>query len=175
MATAPEATIADKRERILAFVIDFVVLSLVTGLIWGLFLIVKAAVGVEIFDEPSAQSAIVGLVQWAVIALAVGGYFVVLLDIQGQTLGKTVTGVVAVDTSGDPLTQSQAIKRTIVLLAPLPVMAGASVFIHWFGFPIALAIMSGWLALEALVLLLGDDDQRLGDRVAGTIVVTESR
>jgi uncharacterized RDD family membrane protein YckC len=50
-------------------------------------------------------------------------------------------------------------------------MALVGVVLGFFGFIIAVGMMGAWLLVEAAVLVVSDDSQRLGDKVAGTYVV----
>ncbi|WP_167768594.1 RDD family protein [Haloarcula amylovorans] len=171
-----------REDRIIAFLVDFVLLTIVTVLIWGVFAVVSMGlnfVGMSAAG-PDSTAAVAGtfllglalsVLQWGVIGLAVGSYFVYFLNDRGQTFGMGLTDVVVVSEDGTAITREQAIKRTLVLLAPMPLMALVSVVVPLVGFLLALFMMVGWLAVEALLLVTDDDAQRLGDRVAGTLVV----
>lgn len=171
--------------RLVAFCIDFGLLSAVVAILWFVFAIVRTFVGIgSRLGAPSGRSVGVmagatllnlalGFLLWLVIGLVVGGYFVGLLQLQGQTLGMRLLDLVVVAEDGTEITQMQAIQRTAVLLAPLPLMALSSVLIPIVGFFIALCLMGGWLLVEAALLVTDDDAQRLGDRLAGTLVVEE--
>jgi uncharacterized RDD family membrane protein YckC len=188
MSAIDPSTVASVRAtRVLAFLVDFVLLTVVTAMLWFVFFVLRAFVGIGSMlgtqSGGSASTAAVvgaslldltlGFVMWAVIALVVGGYFVATLQAWGQTLGMRLLDLLVVDDDGSEITQAQAIKRTAVLLVPIPLMALSSVLVPLVGFPIALTMMAGWLLVEAAVLFVDDDAQRLGDRVAGTLVVEE--
>ena len=177
-------------DRLLAYLLDFVLLTMLTVFIWGVFSVINVIVGVGSMGVMSAMDGggaggagtgatlgvlligyVLGLVQWVLIGAVLAGYFVLLTSNSGQTLGKRLTGITVRADDGTPCTQSQAIKRTAVLLAPLPVMALSSVFVPLVGLPIALFLMIGWLTFEATVLFVDDDAQRFGDRLANTVVV----
>ncbi|QIO21560.1 RDD family protein [Haloarcula sp. JP-L23] len=170
-------------DRVLGFLLDFALLTVATVVVWVVFTGVRmlvttgGAMGAPTVDSPGTMLGMVALgfalslLQWAVIGLVVGGYFVYFLTDGGQTLGMRVAGVVLVGEDGGPVTRDQTIQRTAVLLAPLPLMALASVFIPFVGFVLALMLMGGWLTVEALLLFTDDDAQRLGDRIANTLVV----
>lgn len=185
-----ESAVSARGNRLIAFLIDFTLLTIATMLIWGLFLIPRALVGAgsmfgamamsegggtTVGSAASIGAMILGygvaLLQWVVIGIVLTGYFVFLLKRRGQTLGMMATDVTVRGESGAACTQSQAIKRTGALLAPLPLMALCAVFIPLVGLPIALFMMVGWLLLEAALLVTDDRAQRLGDRVANTVVV----
>jgi uncharacterized RDD family membrane protein YckC len=162
-----------------------VLLTVVTTLIWGVFFVLRTLVGVGSTVASGASSSgasaagagltilgiLLGLVMWVLLVAVVGGYYALLVTSRGQTLGMQLLDVTVVSGTGGPVTQNQSIKRTAVLLAPMPLMALSSLFIPLVGFPLALAMMGGWLLVEAAVLFVDDDAQRLGDRVADTYVV----
>ena len=77
------------------------------------------------------------------------GYFVILEWAAGWTIGKMVLGLRVVSLSGDQISISQALIRNVLLLVDA-----------LFGCLVALVSM-----------LLSDCRQRVGDRVAGTMVV----
>lgn len=170
--------------RLFAFLVDFVLLSILSAILWFVVFVLRILVsagsaGVAGDSPASAVGAslvgvVLGLGLWAVLTLLVGAYFVVQLQLKGQTLGMRLLDLVVVSEGGGPVTQRQALVRTAVLLVPMPLMAVAAVFIPLFGFLVALAILAGWLLVEAAILLVDDDAQRLGDKVAGTLVVEES-
>jgi len=195
MSTAQlDSAVSARGSRLLAFLIDFFLLTIVTAVIWFVFSIITGVVGAGSMLGAAAMSdggtasgmgtaASLGsmalsyglrLLQWVVIGAVLGGYFTLMLDSRGQTLGMSVTDVTLLSENGSAPTRSQALKRTAVLLAPLPVMALVSVFIPLIGLPIALFLMVGWLAVEAVMLFIDDDAQRLGDRLADTVVVEAS-
>lgn len=171
--------------RILGFVVDFILLSVITVAIWFGFSIVQLLVGVSgmaAAGSMESQAAMTGvsivgivvsLAMWAVIGLVLLAYFVYFQTNGGQTLGMKLTDVAVVGSDGSALTRGHALKRTAVLLAPFPVMALVTVFlpIPVINFLIALALMVGWLLVEAVVMFVDDDARRLGDRFAGTAVV----
>lgn len=183
--TALSSVESARVNRILAFIIDFVLLSVVTAITWGVFFILRGIVGAGSLlaagSDSSAASAagtglgilgiLLGLFMWVLLVGIIGGYFTLLIQRSGQTLGMRLLDVSVVDANGGPVTQTQALKRTALLLAPMPLMALSSVFIPIIGFPIALVMMVGWLIVEAAVLFVDDQAQRLGDRVANTFVV----
>lgn len=181
-------------DRLGAYLVDFLLLTVVTALVWFVFTVVRTLVGIGGRVAAEAGSAgpaaagpsegglaalvgasllqvLLGFVQWAVIGLALAGYFVLLQEGDGQTLGKRLTDVAVVSADGSAADRSQLVKRTAVLLAPLPLMAVSAVIVPIVGLPIALALMTGWLGLEALLMAVDDEGRRLGDRFAGTRVV----
>lgn len=193
-----ESAVSARESRVLAFLIDFVLLTIVTAMIWVVFLVIRTLVGfggmlgmaalsgsgtaagssTAVTPAASLGSVVLGwglgLIQWVLIGLVLFGYFTFMLESRGQTLGMSITDVTLVSEDSTDPTQSQAMKRTAVLLAPLPLMALSSVFIPLVGLPLALFMMVAWLAIEAVVLFVDDSAQRLGDRFADTLVVDAS-
>lgn len=181
MDTADEA-VAD---RLVGYLVDFALLSAAAFAIWLLFAVVAVVVrattgsgtgtpGNASILETNAVGLLLGLTMWALVGAVVVGYFTAM-DADGGTLGKRLREVVVVTEDGDPAGAKETAVRTAVLLAPLPVMALLQVFLSLVGFVLALGVMAGWLAVEAGALALADDNRRLGDRAAGTVVVKTAR
>jgi uncharacterized RDD family membrane protein YckC len=175
METADEAV----QDRLVAYLIDFVLLSVGATAVWGIgfgiqFAIIGVTGSIEPGSDPSAAASLaailVRLVVWTIIAGLVFGYFT-LLDAGGQTIGKSQQDVVVATADGDLASKKHTALRTAVLLVPLPVMAGGSILLSFLGFGLTVPLMFGWLGVEALVLYVSDSSQRLGDRLASTQVV----
>lgn len=77
-------------------------------------------------------------------------YFVALEGLYGQTVGKRVTGIVVVTEDGDPIDVTASLVRNV------------------------LRIVDGFVfyAIGAILVFTSDRNQRLGDRVADTVVVS---
>lgn len=181
MSPTPAMETADEAvgDRLVAYLIDFVLLSVGATVVWGIgFGIQFAIIGATGSMEPGSGTStaasfgaiIVRVIVWIVIAALVFGYFT-LMDAGGQTVGKSKQDVVVATTDGDLAGKKHTALRTAVLLVPLPVMAGASILLSFLGFGLTLPLMFGWLGVEALVLYVSDGSQRLGDRLASTQVV----
>jgi len=193
-----QSAVSAREDRLLAFALDFLLLTFATALIWFAFSLVRVLVGAgtafgaaALSGSASAGSSQamgsagamvgsmilswgIGVVQWAVIGLVLTAYFTLLVERDGQTLGMRATDVTVRAADGTACTRSQALRRTAVLLAPLPLMALSSVFIPIVGLPLALFVMVGWLVVEAVLIFTDDSAQRLGDRFADTVVVEAS-
>ena len=180
-ASAEEVT----TDRIISYLIDFVILSAVAFGIWvagvALSAIASATMGflsTDVVPEYSSEllmlTGVVGiginLGVWLVLAAALLAYFT-YLDVGDGTFGKRFNDLEVVTEDGSPLTKRETATRTAVLLAPLPLMALADAFLP-LGFTLALFMMAGWLVIEAAMMHVNDGGQRLGDRVAGTVVVS---
>lgn len=175
MGTANEAV----SDRLVAYLIDFVMLSVGATIVWGIgFGIQVALLGAGGGMDPGQDTSmaanigvlLVRLVVWTVIAALVFGYFTVM-DADGQTIGKSQQDVVVATSDGDLAGKKHTALRTAVLLVPLPVMAGGSILLSFLGFGLTVWLMFGWLGIEALVLYVSDSSQRLGDKLASTQVV----
>ncbi|WP_256298728.1 RDD family protein [Haloarchaeobius salinus] len=167
--------------RVMAFGVDWVILSLLSAVIWFLFWMVRAvlAIGGAASDGSvgtglGVLAILLALVQWALIGVALLAYFTLLQTRSGQTLGMNLLDVKVVAADGSPVTRKQALVRNAVLIAPLPLMAVVSVFVPVIGFPLAFAMMVGWLLVELGAMFVLGDGQRIGDRLADTFVVEEA-
>lgn len=195
MSTADQTQSATG-DRLLAFLIDFLLLAFVSAIVYGLFWIVSTIIGsvagITALGAGSATGSdtamagasllgigirlLLGLLKWTVIFGILGGYFVFLQRGDGQTLGKSIMDVSVVSTDGGAATRNQLIKRTAVLIAPFPViylMVVVGTVISVLGLfvdPIAFVLLLGWLVVEAAVMVVRDGS-RLGDSIANTAVV----
>lgn len=181
LASAEEAT----TDRLVSYLIDFVLLAAVA---FGLWLVggvlnagASAAISVlaaDVVPEYSTELVMVGglvdvgitLGVWVVLGATLLAYFT-YLDAGEGTFGKRFNDLEVVTEDGSPLTKRETAIRTAILLAPLPVMALADAFLP-LGFTLALFMMGGWLVIEAAMMHVNDGGQRIGDQVAGTVVVS---
>jgi uncharacterized RDD family membrane protein YckC len=93
---------------------------------------------------------------------------------QGQTPGKRKLGIRAIDARGGPLTAEAIIARNLTreveVFLPMTALAGPDAVYP--GAPASVAVAAlGWMLLFGLLPLLNRDRLRVGDLVAGTIVV----
>ncbi len=170
---AAHRALADRAEwapRILAYLIDAVILAIVVGMLtaplmwlampWGFgdggFHCEMhmggwdchggdTATGIPIPWFLAPFAALAGVLTWAIYV----GYFAVFEKLRGQTPGKMVLRLEAVTTEGTPLEWSDAILRNLTKL-------------NWV--LVFLDFLLGWLAYR-------DDEQRLSDRFVETMVV----
>ena len=152
-----EVRIAGVGSRVLARMIDLVVqvflfyLLLVVAFMLGAVL---GSSGIVAFD-----SALILVLYFVVLVLAFVGYTVLLETLtRGRTLGKLVFGLRVVRDDGGPVTFRQSLTRTLVAFA-----------IEWPG--VLLAPLT-WLA-TIWIMIASRQSKRLGDHVAGTIVIHE--
>ncbi len=148
----PEAVALDFRtanvgSRILAFLLDMVIV--VAGIFVCLFAISLAtsAAGAALPDWVALSLAYVLLPSWLL------GYFIAFETLwRGRTPGKAALGLRVVTKEGGPVRFRHAFIRAV--LGPVD---------FWLGF--------GFLAV--VCILFSRDNQRLGDMVAGTLVLRE--
>lgn len=167
-------------ERAVAYLIDFVFLSAVAFVIWLVFAAIQGLLGFTMasggtggsFQTVNVVGLLVSVIMWLTVFGAVGTYFTLLHAKMGQTVGKRLLDLVVVDAGGEECSTGQAAKRTLVLLAPAPVMILVS-FVPILGFLLALGLMVLWLVVELVVMVVDDESQRLGDSFANTLVVQE--
>jgi uncharacterized RDD family membrane protein YckC len=128
--------------RFVALLIDGIILAIVAVILNTLF-------GAPMYFESGVGflSITVGFILSVVIALL---YFTYLLGRYGQTVGKMALKIKVVnEADGSPITYQAAFIRTILLVID-------GLFAYLVG---------------ALLILTSDKNQRLGDRVAHTVVV----
>jgi uncharacterized RDD family membrane protein YckC len=95
------------------------------------------------------------------------GYLIVTERLLGATLGKRITRITTIRDDGTPLIMKSAVLRWLTLLVPVVAFAGPR-----------LSITGGQLVvivLSVLVVLFSRDHRRMGDRMAGTLVVSRAR
>jgi uncharacterized RDD family membrane protein YckC len=138
---------ANVGSRILAYVIDMAVV--VAGIFAGLFAValLGQATDVVVPDWVAVTIVLVLLPSWWL------GYFIAFETLwRGRTLGKAALGLRVVTTEGAPVRFRHAAIRALLGLVDF-------------------AIASGFFAV--IFILLTRDNQRLGDLVAGTLVLRE--
>ncbi|SFR88479.1 RDD family protein [Halomicrobium zhouii] len=185
------ATIAQRAadatsDRLVAYLIDFALLSGAAFVLWIIAAVVSsvlsfgAGMGMDAADPAAVTSGsllatmAVNVVVYGVLWLAIGAilvwYFVYYAD-DGQTFGKRSQDVAVVSDDGAAPSKRQRWIRAGILLAPFPLMALLGAVLQGLGFVFAAFIMAVWLVIEAAVMFLSDDGQRIGDRAANTYVV----
>jgi len=146
-AVALEFQTANVGSRILAYLIDMVVV--VAGIFAGIFAValLGQATDVAVPDWVAITIVLVLLPAWWL------GYFIAFETLwRGRTLGKAALGLRVVTTEGAPVRFRHAAIRALLGLVDI-------------------AIASGFFAV--VFILLTKDNQRLGDLVAGTLVLRE--
>jgi uncharacterized RDD family membrane protein YckC len=136
--------------RFVAILIDTIIIAIIGGILSvpfnALAVITNSASGTVTF---SLASAVGGLVSLAVFVL----YFTLLEGHYGQTVGKMAVKIKVVrEADGAPIDYSQAAVRTILRFLDL--------------IPYIIPYLLG-----AILIWSSEEKQRLGDRVASTVVV----
>jgi uncharacterized RDD family membrane protein YckC len=157
--------IASIEERIKAFLIDWLVISTGTLVVWLLA-----------FLSLPSNAAPLGLGLALLASFLLRNFYFILWEVNhgGVTLGKRATGLRVISRDGGPLTAEAVFARNLtrdveiflplaVLLVPQTVIPGAPA---WAGLAAA-----GWLFVFAALPLCNKDRLRCGDLVAGTLVV----
>lgn len=147
---------ASRLHRFLAFVIDFIVLIVIGG--------VLAAIGVitlSVGGDAEEVETIDGVIQ-AIIAF---GYFFLLTALFGATLGKMAMGLRVVDKDGNkagfgPVAIRELIARALGAMITAVVGAGIGDLV---GIAVGLIII--------IMILFDERRQGLHDKVGGTFVV----
>lgn len=138
--TQKDATVS----RLIAFVIDAILVGIVLGVI---FAVVGGVLGLLLGRVGGLLTVLLAPLS----ALAVFAYFIYMEGAYGQTIGKHLMGVVVVKEDGSACDmRASAIRNVARLVDALPTF-----------YIVGLAVM----------FLLGDDRQRVGDIVADTLVV----
>jgi len=158
-----QVELADIGERAAAFLIDF---SIILGTNIAIVVLALLVAGVGL--RARLAIALVGLVGFLLRSL----YFVHFeLAWRGVTPGKRAVGLRVIDRRGAPLLPSAIITRNITreveTFLPLMALLAARVTGGWGAF---LAVL--WLGLLAAVPFYNRDRMRVGDLLAGTIVIT---
>ena len=146
-AVALEFQTANVGSRILAYVIDMAVV--IAGIFAGLFAValLGQATDLVVPDWVAITIVLVLLPSWWL------GYFIAFETLwRGRTLGKAALGLRVVTTEGAPVRFRHAAIRGLLGVVDI-------------------AIASGFFAV--MFILLTRDNQRLGDLVAGTLVLRE--
>lgn len=162
-APAPVAGQPDLVKRGIALFIDMVIV----GVIYGAFTFVGGIL--------SLGSGFVGSLVIAVgAAVATAACLLRDVALQGRSPGKKVLGLAVVTAGGGPITATESIKRN----APLAVGLASGVlgFIPILGALIGLVAGLAQLGLFVYeVYLVANNQQRLGDQLAGTHVVFQGQ
>lgn len=152
-----DVRVARLGSRVLARLVDIVV-QIVLGytllIVILLLLLLGSAIGIVAFD-PS----LLGVTQIITLVVTFIGYPVFMETVtRGRTLGKLILGLRVVRDDGGPVTFRQALARGLV---------GAA--IEW---PGVIGAPLTWLA-TIWTMVVSPQSKRIGDHVAGTIVIHE--
>ncbi|MFH0849191.1 MAG: RDD family protein [archaeon] len=152
VASVAPSNLADLGQRIVAAIVDIIILSLVVGLITAVSLILgltllpwSALGGMNLTIWRSAHPG-----TWIIVTLVPLVYYVCLEATSGQTLGKRLVHIKVVKANGMPCNIAAAILRNIVRIVVDNILFGL---------------------VGILLIAATKKRQRLGDILAGTIVV----
>jgi uncharacterized RDD family membrane protein YckC len=159
--------LAGPARRFFAYFIDLCICLGVLGVV--LVLIVLASAGADAMKSEKGSMLGVGIGLWLVLFFATQWvYFAFLETIWGATIGKRALGLRVVTTEGRPIGVRAAALRNVLRAADsLPVTLGGGVGAMFLG---GLGSVVG-----ATSMALTTRFQRLGDLVAGTMVIVPER
>jgi uncharacterized RDD family membrane protein YckC len=162
-------TVALAGDRIGAFMLDWLLIVLATAAI-AVPLVTLAVKGW--FDADVVLAALL----LAVFLLRTFYFTFFELSWQGQTPGKRRVRIRAVDARGGPLRAEAIIARNLTreveIFLPLAALGSAEAFFP--GAPAAARLVAlGWLLLFGFLPLFNKDRLRVGDLIAGTLVVRQ--
>jgi uncharacterized RDD family membrane protein YckC len=154
--------LADRGSRAAAFVLDvvFIILALVAG---GLALLFTVG----------------WLHVWAAV-IAILGFFLLRvfyfpyaeLRLRGATPGKRLLGLRVIDRNGRPLRPEAIVVRNLMREVEVFIPAMLLIFAGATGFgSVANLLLAVWLGIFTLMPLFNRDGLRVGDMVAGTLVI----
>lgn len=160
--------LADYGERAVAFVLDFMICSAATALIYLLFILLPFG----------GTTGIVARSLVLFIAFVVRNFYFIHFELswQGATPGKRIVGLRVVDRGGGPLLPSAVVARNLtreieaflpLALLQSPMGGGTAVWEQ-----LSLGV---WLLLFTALPFVNRDRMRAGDLIAGTIVVALPR
>jgi uncharacterized RDD family membrane protein YckC len=137
---------AEFGQRAIAIIVDTIIMAVLIAVVTSLLAV--TILGGAGFSPGTIFAAGLTL---QVVALAVGlGYFIVLEASGGQTLGKKLVSIKVVDERGRDIGWGASVIRNLLrIVDALPTL----------------------YIIGIVLILLSDDDQRLGDMVANTSVV----
>lgn len=130
--------------RIVAIIIDYIVMGFLS------FFILGASIGPGLATK-SPAAVIGGLFMSIILVMVIWILYGIILETwKGQTIGKMVMGIIVVKENGEPCDFFAALLRNVFrIIDSLPTL-------YLIGF---------------IVIALTEKKQRLGDRLAGTVVV----
>ncbi len=130
--------------RILAVIIDYIVMGILSAVILG------ASIGPGLATS-SPGAFIGGLIMSLVLIVVLWIFYGVVMESwRGQTVGKMVMGIIVVKENGEPCTLAAAFLRNLFRI---------------------IDILPNLYLIGFIVMAITEKKQRIGDRLAGTVVV----
>ena len=157
--------------RVGAFTIDMIVLGVLIAGISTFFFFAEVALLEDGDALLSGLSITLRGLLWVFFGIMIAAYFLILDGPFDGTLGKRLTGVTVGTTDGASAGYKEVAIRTATLVAPIPVVAASYMLLWIIGLPFGLALWIAWLGFEGVVAFMHDDHRRVGDLLAGTVVV----
>lgn len=170
-APASGLVYADVPNRVIAFIIDAIVIAVIMVLVT----IVLGAIGLAAGMFGSTNGTFVGSVVYAIVSVLIGaGYFIYTWTSMRATVGMRALGMqIGNAADGATLTQDQAIRRYLALAAPGIVGSALS------GLPVLGALLGlvslGWVIYLLYTTAQSPTKQGFHDVFAGTMVVKAAK
>lgn len=151
--------VAGPARRLAAYLLDLLLCYVSFALLTAFILLASVGAGAVVGAAESALGAAAGILLVALFAIQ-WVYFAVLEGVRGTTPGKSAMGLRVVTTLGHPISFREAALRNVLRAADA----------------LPLSYMGGLLSIAGLVSMTATRRfQRLGDLVAGTMVVAVDR
>jgi uncharacterized RDD family membrane protein YckC len=170
-APASGLVYADVPNRVIAFIIDAIVIAVIMVLVT----IVLGAIGLAAGVFGSSGGTTLGSIVYAIISVLIGaGYFVYTWTSMRATVGMRALGMqIGNAADGATLTQDQAIRRYLALAAP-GIVGGALSGLPVIGFLLSLVSL-GWVIYLLYTTAQSPTKQGFHDVFAGTMVVKAAK
>lgn|GEM_PF-250653 len=141
---------ASTPRKLVAFLIDMVLLMVIAGVVLVVMVILIYLIpNTDVFSSELISEI------WIILTIIIGFFYLVLMERNGKTIGKIALGLRVVDEyTQTPIKYRQSILRNLLLVADL--------------IPF---IIPGLLGM--IVSAKSDKKQRIGDMVAGTVVIRD--
>ena len=158
--------VAGPFQRALAFLIDIGIRTIILIGLYILSLIIDYQLGG------------IGHAMFQVVQLIVIWMYGILFEIymNGQTPGKRILGLRSVTVDGKPMNAMQAVLRNMLRMADtFPLVAPAAFGVNWGNSPVFQLSFIPTFMVGLLVMSMNKRFQRLGDLVAGTMVIVDQK
>jgi uncharacterized RDD family membrane protein YckC len=155
--------LADRGSRAAAFILDLVFIILI--MVVGLIVLIFTAEVLRVW------ALVIGLLGFFLLRIF---YFPITeLTWRGATLGKRILGLKVIDRHGGPLKPEAIVVRNLMREVEVFMPLTALIVPSLTGFEtLAQMLMLCWVGLFTLMPLFNRDGLRVGDLVAGTLVIT---
>ncbi len=163
-----EYQLAGPFRRLPAYLIDIVVRW---GLILALMIVFGFAAG--ILGIASVFGGSLMMAVWIVFVFLISWFYGTTMEayFNGRTVGKWACGIRVIDIDGRPVSGRSALLRNLIRVADMAPVAALSQFVE--DTPPIFLISTGMVGLSSMVFTRRM--QRLGDLIAGTMVIVDER